>query len=247
MWIQMGTEHCLKRTDKRKMESSSLTFYRPSFYPPSPDWRDLVSFVLPYMKNILYLRSFLLFSEAWCCSCFFLMTGEPEAMAKLKTFFMPQPFCAPDLTDMQHGTVESLDWTPIAAAFSSVLSSFCEETSWKSDVISPVYLKVASTWFVMIRSSSGKKGTNKWEMEKWVFANWYAVERNELKENYVQSKPGDSVLPPFWTDKNFSRWMNMVWKEGEECVWTSRRGIIGHRFWVGPISVKMHLQGCFSS
>lgn len=172
MWVQMGTEHCLKRTDKGK-------------WNPLPwHFTDLHFILHLQAEGISFLLSFLTWKIH--CTCDHFSTFLWSLMLLL---YLPEERTSSNgqIKNSLHATAILCTWSHWYTAWHCGrlrLESHCcspffsavqlfEEPSWgKSGVIYPVYLKVASTWLVMIRPSSGKKRTNKWEMEKWFFANW---------------------------------------------------------------------------
>lgn len=119
-----------------------------------------------------------------------------------------------------------------------------EEPSWgKSGVIYPVYLKVASTWLVMIRLRLGKRGLTNGRWRNVFLQTDRQLNRMNVKN--ITCNQNQVVVSHLHFEQ-----VKTILDEGkwwEECVWTSRRGIIGHRFWIRPISVKIHWKVCFCS
>lgn len=157
------------------------------------------------MENVLYLWPFyLLFSEVCCCYYAFLEIEKPTIMAigKLLFYAVSIPCTKPHWYTIWHCRT--------LRRGSHQCNPFCSVQLLWVAVVSKV--RAASTWITMIRSLSGEKRTNKYEMEKWFSANWYVIEQNEHERTLwnVKELPGGSVSPPLCTDLNDCRWGKAV-------------------------------------
>lgn len=110
-------------------------------------------------KYTVPVTIFLLFSEVWCCSYILLKMGEPAAMTKWKPLSCHSHPMHP--ISWIHSMALKKAWTglpplqPLLQCCPAFVSSHHEQSQ---EYILFILLKVASMWFVMIRSSSGQKG-----------------------------------------------------------------------------------------